>query len=415
MKIKFLGGVQEVGKSSVLVETDVKVLLEHGLKIRKSDENDSKYPESFGDHVDLVAVGHCHIDHSGFLPAIFDICSPTVIGTKPTKELIALLLEDSMRLMDEIPYRITSYKQLMRNFYTLPYDKTYFSGKTAVKLLDAGHITGSAMIDIRHEKKRMLYTSDFNTTDTMLHKGTEAPKTNDYNALILETTYADRDHPDRKQTEQEFYNKIKETYDNGGHILVPAFAVDRTQEIINIIRKFDRNIPIYMDGMSKDATDIMFRNREFIRDPKQFRKYMDSVERVYGFRQRKRVLDEPCVVVSTAGMLSGGPAMHYIKHLNQNSAILFTGYCVEGTNGWKLQNKGVMTIDRKEVSIGIPNHYFDFSAHAGKKELIQFAKDLNPEKIFCVHGEKCNEFAEELSKEHGFKAVGPNLNDEFKI
>jgi putative mRNA 3-end processing factor len=170
-----------------------------------------------------------------------------------------------------------------------------------------------------------------------------------------------------------------------------------------------------MDGMSKDANEIMFRNKQYVRDIKQFRKAMDSVEIIYGFRQRKRVLDEPCVVVSTAGMLTGGPAMYYIQNLNPASAILFTGYCVEGTNGWTLQNKGTMRIDKQEVSINFPHYYFDFSAHAGKQELIQFAKDVNPEKIFCVHGDKCNEFAELLSKEHGFKAVAPNLNDEFKI
>jgi putative mRNA 3-end processing factor len=249
----------------------------------------------------------------------------------------------------------------------------------------------------------------------MLHNGTSAPKTNDYSALILESTYSERDHPNRKQTEQEFYNKIKEVYEDNGHILVPAFAVDRAQEIINVIRKFDKHIPIYLDGMCNDATDIMFKHKNFLRDPKQFRKFMDSIERVYGFRQRKSVLNEPCVVVTTAGMLTGGPAMYYIPNLNKNSVILFTGYCVEGTNGWTLQNKGTMMIDKKEVKIETPYQYFDFSAHAGKKELIQFAKDLNPEKIFCVHGEKCNEFADELTKEHGFKAVAPKLNEEFKV
>lgn len=413
MRIKFLGGVQEVGKSAILVETDIKTLMEYGLKIRQTEES-SRYPEPFGGHLDILAVGHCHIDHSGFLPAVFDICSPTVLGTAPTKELIGLLLEDSMKLMEEIPYRLTSYKQLMKNFIPTEYDKSYFLGKTAIKLLDAGHITGSSMIEIRHEKKRLLYTSDFNTTDTMLHTGTVAPK-NDYSALILETTYADRDHPDRKQTEQKFYNRIKEVYEDNGHILVPAFAVDRAQEIINVIRKFDKHIPISLDGMCNDATDIMFKYKNFLRDPKQFRKSMDSIERVYGFRQRKRVLDEPGVVVTTAGMLTGGPAMYYIPNLNKNSAILFTGYCVEGTNGNTLQTKGTMMIDKKEVNINTPWEYFDFSAHAGRKELIQFVKDTNPEKIFCVHGEKCNEFAEELEKEYGFKSVAPKLNEEFRL
>lgn len=412
MQIKFLGGVQEVGKSATLVDTDIKLLLDYGMKIRRSEE-DSRFPASFGEYVDLVAVGHCHIDHSGFLPSVFDKCSPRVIGTPPTKELTALLLEDSMKLMEEIPYRVTSYKQLMRNFFTIEYNQPFHSGRTTIKLLDAGHITGSAMIDIRYERKRLLYNPDFNTIDTMLHKGAEAPK-EEYTALITESTYSNREHPDRKKTEQEFYNEIKKTYENGGNALVPAFAVDRTQEVISIIRKFDKDIPIYMDGMSKDATDIMFSHRRHVRDFKRFRKDMDSVERIYNHRQRRTVLDEPCVIVSTAGMLTGGPAMYYINHLNSDSHVLFTGYCAEETNGNLLLNKGYIKVEGREVQIDLPAKYYDFSAHAGKKELIQFVKDVNPERIFCVHGDDCNGFADLLKKE-GFDAIAPRLNESFRI
>ena len=361
-----------------------------------------------------------HLDHSGFIPALFDTGKPRILGTPPSKALIELLLEDSIKLMEELPYKLSSFKKSLRHFQPINFDETFYRGDTTFTLRYAGHITGAAMIDVEYKNHRILYTGDFSWRETELHSKPDYPPDRDsIDILIIESTYANRDHPPRKDLEKAFYEDVRSTYESGGHVLIPAFAVDRQHEIISVLRKYDRKnrLPIYMDGMSKKATKIMMRYPEYIKDFKTFKRRIESAIPVTSSRMRARVLDEPCVIVSTAGMLSGGPALYYILHLNPKSKVIFVGYCVEGTNGWYLQNKGVFFMeDGTEARVDLPVEYYDFSAHAGRSELFEFVRGVNPEKVFVMHGDEDNavDFADELALE-GFDAVAPKINDTFEI
>ncbi len=414
VKIKFLGGTKQVGRSAINVKTDINMMLDYGVKVEHGEE-ENIYPLEPDEPVDLVVIGHAHLDHSGFLPALFDKGRPKVMGTKPTKQLVDLLIQDSMKLMEELPFRPESFKRSLRNFYPVHLKERVERGETQITLLDAGHITGSTMIDVVYKDKRIFYTSDFNTQETNNHYGAKPPHFN-VDVLIIESTYADREHPNRQELELRFYEEVRSVYEEGGHVLIPSFAVDRAQEVISILRKFDKKkrLPIYMDGMAGKATDIMLKNPEYVKNYHRFKRNMLSVERVKSQRHRKQIVKEPCVIVTTAGMLSGGPALFYINYLNPKSHILLPGYCVEGTNGWYLLNRGTMIIDDQEVKIDLPVRYYDFSAHTGRSGLFAFVRALNPEKVFIVHGDHCDEFAEELKLE-GFDAVAPDLGQEFTV
>jgi len=137
---------------------------------------------------------------------------------------------------------------------------------------------------------------------------------------------------------------------------------------------------------------------------------------VTGHRDRKKVLEQPSVIISTAGMLQGGPAMQYLLSLNKNSQCVFSGYCVEGTQGHNLLNYGYVEKEGERFVPDVPVSYLDFSAHAGRSELFEYVKQTNPDKVVCVHGDPkiIDEFVEELKLE-GFDAQGPMVGDAIEV
>ncbi|MCD6279540.1 MBL fold metallo-hydrolase [Candidatus Micrarchaeota archaeon] len=414
VRLKFLGGCRQVGRSAVNLETDINMIMDYGVQVEHGP-NANIFPLKPDKPVDIAVIAHAHMDHSGMLPALFDNGRPRVIGTPPTKSLVNLLIKDSMKLMEELPFKADSFRKALRNFHPVDIKEKIHRRNTTITLLDAGHITGSSMVSVSYNGKEIFYTSDFNTQETNNHYAAKPPNY-DADVLIIESTYANREHPNRQELELRFYEEVRRTYEEGGHVLIPAFAVDRSQEVISILRKFDRKkkLPIFLDGMGRQAVDIMLKNPDYVKDFRRFRKYMKSVTNVKSQRHRERLINEPAVIVTTAGMLSGGPALFYIDNLNPKSRILITGYCVEGTNGWMLQNKGTMMIENNEVKIDLPVRYYDFSAHTGRSGLFAFVKALNPQKVFIMHGDYCEEFAEELKLE-GYDAVAPEIGQEFIV
>ena len=267
------------------------------------------------------------------------------------------------------------------------------------------------MVEIKGKDASILYTGDLKLVETAMHKGAK-PRESDF--LIIEGTYWDRNHPERKELEKIFYEEVKSTLEEGGTALVSAFALGRTQELIKVLRKFDKHIPIYVDGMGVKISKIYLKYPGFIKDFVGFEKAMKTVELIEHPKQREKALKSPSVIITTAGMLEGGPVLHYITRINKKSKIFITGYCVEGTNGDKLLKKGVVEIDGYELSIDVPVHYMDFSAHAGREELLEFIEKSNPEKIMVVHSDNTKAFAEEL-KEKGFDAFSLKLGETKKI
>ena len=417
MKIDFLGAANEVGRSAVLVETDHNIMFDCGLKIHNK-KDPHLYPLPAPVPIDTVVISHAHLDHVGFLPSLFEHSSPQIIATPPTKEIGELLLLDSAKIIIEeygtLPYKRSSHKKAMESFRVAGYHQPIRLGDTTLTLFDAGHIPGAAQGLIEYKGKRILYSGDYKLGETRMHRPAEA--VGEVDVLITESTYANRDHPNRQDLEVQLVQRAREVLGNGGHLLLPAFAVGRTQELISILKSQDPNLPIWVDGMGVEASRIVAGYPSYIKDAQQFRRQLESVNIVREPRDRSKVLKEPCVIISTAGMLQGGPALGYLLSLSDQSEIVFTGYSVEGTNGYNLLQNGYVEVDGEQVRPTIPVRYLDFSAHASRSELFAYVERANPDKVFCIHGDasNCMQFAEELKVE-GFDAYAPKLGEIITI
>lgn len=403
--VECLGASREVGRSAFLLQTDKRIMIDYGIKI--FDESGfAKFPLETPARPDMMVLSHAHLDHSGCLPSLFRDGRIRWYSTPPTKDIVEILWADSMKIMgDNLPYRLPHLKRALKSWDPLLYQKPIQTGETRIELFDAGHISGASMIDIQYRGKSFFYSGDFKCEDTFMHKG--AKLVSGVDTLMIETTYAKKEHPPRKETERLLMENIYETLESGGNALLPSFALGRTQELIALIRNYDREIPVFVDGMGRALTKLYLDNPKYIRDPESFRRAVRSVRMVQHEGDRKAALSEPSVVISSAGMMNGGPMLSYMFNANSDSKLIFTGYCVEGTNGWYLINNGSIMREGQELQIDLPVEYLDLSAHAGRSDILDFIKTANPERILLVHGDKPEDFAKELEEEHGFRAMAP--------
>ncbi|MDD5337129.1 MAG: MBL fold metallo-hydrolase [Candidatus ainarchaeum sp.] len=416
IKLHCLGASREVGRSAFVLQTDRRVLLDYGMKIF-DEAGKPTYPDSVEDvKLDAAFISHAHLDHSGFVPKIYTHSKIPWYATPPTYDICDILWKDSMKIQgDELPWGNAHYKKAMKYWQPLMYNHRVGVGETNFEFMDAGHIAGAAMVLAKYNGKKILYTADFKSEATRLHAGAKMPREN-VDALIIESTYADREHPERKGLEKKFADEIYETVNQGGTVLCPSFAVGRSQELIRIIRAYHRDVPIYLDGMAKTVTHVYAKYRKYLQDYDRFVQDVESITFVESMEEKKHATAGGNVIVSTAGMMEGGPALNYTKYLNRDSKIIFTGYCVEGTNGWLLQNKGQLRVEGNMLEVELPVEYMDFSAHAGRKDLFDMVKKTNPGKIVCIHGDeaRAEKFAEEL-KGMGYDAVAPSRGDKIDL
>ncbi|MEM0094745.1 MAG: MBL fold metallo-hydrolase [Candidatus Micrarchaeaceae archaeon] len=410
MEIQLLGGASEVGRSAIMLRDKINILLDYGIKI----DGNVEYPV-MPKSVDVFALSHAHLDHSGSAPALYFAVPPITIGTKPTLELSNLLIKDSMKLANKKHAKPRFFnKQLAvfnKNYKSKEYGIAEEVDGHSITFYDAGHILGSALtlIERYNDGKRILYTGDFKLAEQNLQYGASAIKAD---ILITESTYAASEHPDRKRLINEFATAIKEVLENGGTALLPCFAVGRAQELLAILYNKKLSEYVCIDGMAKDATEITLKYADSLKDAKSLESAARNAIWLGSHNERVRIMKEPHIIITTAGMLNGGPVLDYIKMLNANSKIFLTGYQIEGTNGRRvLENKPII-VDGKKFKVRTPVAFYDFSAHAGKSDLYDFVRQVNPEVVVCVHGEmqSTNDFASALEVE-GFEAYAPKIND----
>jgi len=298
-----------------------------------------------------------------------------------------------------------------QNFLPVNYRSRFKVNSTEVTCYDAGHIPGSMMVFLKSEGKGILYTGDFNTTDTRLLKKAEQ-NLPEVDALITESTYSDRNHPDRKDQEKQLIETINKTLAVDGVCLVAGFAIARLDEILLVLDSHGIDYPIYLDGMAKKAMTIVNKHKNMLRKPKGLDTALEKVEYVKGEAKRKRIVKEPCVILTTSGMLSGGPIVSYLKRLHDDKdcSLVLTGFQVEGTPGKTLLETGRYINEELDLGIEMSVKRLDFSSHTGRGELFKFVERVDPKKIFCIHGDHTEEFATEL-REKGFDAVAPLANN----
>ncbi len=410
MKITFLGAGREVGRSAIQIQTDTNIILDYGYKQYKHSTLQEQYPLNALSNPTAknVILSHAHLDHSGGLPMLFKKSNPRVFMTPPTLPMVDIILKDSMKI-GSAAFNKNDVKKLFKNTVKIKYEKKYqLSQKTFFTFTDAGHILGSAQTLIESEKK-ILYTGDFKTSSMLLNKGAK-PEESDI--LITESTYSQKDHPERKELEKNFCRDIQKTIERGGVALIPSFAIGRTQEMITLLNLY--GITPFVAGMGLKVSEIYKNFSNYLPNPGGFIKSLKKTIPVNKKTFPKSL--EPGAVITTAGMLEGGPVLNYLKRINKNSKIFLNGFQAEDTNGRMLMEQGKIMLSNQILEVNTPFEYYDFSAHAGKTELINHAKQSNPEKIFCIHGseENCIAFSEELKSE-GFNATAPKIGETFKI
>lgn len=370
--------------------------------------------------VDALILTHSHLDHSGALP-IFYINEKTPLYTNRLNlDLTQLLIKDFIHLSGYyLPFEYLELKTMMRSNRHLDFGVEEKIGDLQFKLLNAGHTPGSAQVLIEAEGKKLLYTSDFNTTDSQLLAGAEM-NYRDLDALVIESTYANADHADRAELEKTFIESVTEVVEKGGIVLVPAFGVGRSQEIACILAAHRFEYPVVLDGMTREASRIIMNHKEFLRDPKLYVNAMRSADWIDGWRDRRKAVKSPKVIISTAGMLKGGPAAFYVSKLGKkaSNAIFLVSYQIPGTPGKELLDKGVCTIDGKVRKVKARYGHFDFSSHSGASQLKDSLRKLGGKpKVFVVHGEEenCKMLATWIESELGFNAIAPKTGETFDI
>lgn len=418
MQIKFLGGTQEVGRAAIAVKTEkTQVLLDYGVMLNHEPGFPMHVPPK---EVDAIILGHSHLDHSGAVPVFYIQGKKPTYTNKLTAELSQLLISDFIHLSSYyLPYEYLELRSMMRNVRHLDFGVKETVGDIILQFFNAGHIPGSAQVLIEGEGRRLLYTGDFNLIDTRLLEGARM----DYgplDAVIMESTYANEDHPERSELEKRFVEEVTEVVEKGGTVLVPSFSIGRSQELLCVLSAYHFEQPVYIDGMAREASRVMMNYTHFLRDPKMFMDAVHSANWVEGWRDRRRATKTPCVIISPAGMLKGGPAAFYISKIGKkaHNAVFLVSYQIPGTPGRELLEKGICVIDGKMRKVKAKVEHFDFSSHCGAKELKEAVKKIGDKaKVYVIHGAErnCELFAKWIKNEVGLDATAPKPGDTFEV
>jgi len=417
--IKILGGGKEVGRAAIEVSTSSEsIILDYGVNFDAND-NPNLPLQEMPSKVKGFIVSHSHLDHVGALPLYQISGNFPVYGTRITRLITELMLKDFLKLSGaKVPFEWTEVRKVMENFRSVNYHEEFEVSTFKVELGDAGHIPGSAMIKVKTDKGNIVYTGDTNTIYTHLVKPAELDFLKDANVLVIESTYGRFNHPDRKTVEEEFYQAVKEVVEDGGTVLVPAFSLSRSQEILSVLASRNFEYPVYYDGMVKEITEIMIQNPEFINDYESLKKAYNYFKYVNDWNDRNKAIKGEGVIVSSAGMLKGGPAVYYFKKLayNPKNSVFLVSYQAENTPGRRLLETG--KFDEYSPMLKARFQIFDFSSHAGKnqlKEMIKSAKNL--EKVILVHGspDSSSILAEEIKREIGVEVVIAENGQEIKL
>ena len=232
---------------------------------------------------------------------------------------------------------------------------------------------------------RVMFTGDFDTRDSPLVAGAEPQ---DVDILFLEGTYGGRSHPDQEEELERFLTRIDQVVARGGTALIPAFANGRTQDVIMRLHKHRPHLNVHVNGMGKLIAQHQMEHEHLLRDPSALRKAWSWVKRVSSKSDRKRALNAD-VIVSTSGMLDGGPALWFLNRLRHDTrnAILLTGYQARGSGGRSLLDTGRLEIYGTMTQIDLEIDQFSFSTHAGHDEIVEFAKACNAKHVVIYHSD----------------------------
>ena len=474
MKITFLGAAKTVTGSNFLVEAaGKKFLVDCGMFQGKAElevENDE--PFEFNPlEIDFMLLTHAHIDHSGRIPKLYNEGFRNKIYThKATVDLCSIMLPDSGHIQEmEIEWKNRKRKRLgleplpplytamdalkcLEVFEPVNYDQIYeIDENIHVRFNDAGHMLGSAVIEVwvkeDGKETKTVFTGDLGNNDIPLLDSPTMINNTDY--LVMESTYGSRLHMKSENKAEDFLNIVAETIEKGGKVIIPSFAVGRTQEILyelnNIkdqhkddeeVQKRYREImqiPVYVDSpLAISATEVFKENMNLFDEETQ--KLIASGDNPLEFKDLKftktadesKALNEspePCVIISASGMCEVGRIKHHLKHSlwNPNDTVLFVGYQAPGTLGYKIVNgEKVVRIFGEEIVVNARIEYLEgYSGHADQEWLMNFVYSFieKPKHIFLVHGEETSQevLKEKIIEKTNIGVTIPDLGETYEL
>lgn len=465
MKIHICGAAQTVtGSQFIITANDSSVLLDCGMFQGRRDESYEKNKKFLFDpaSINTLILSHSHMDHSGNIPNLVKHgFKGSIYATQPTVELCKIMLKDSAFLQqkdvewvnrirarkNEPPmeplYTMEDVEASLDLFVGIEYDKTFTIGNGInATLRDAGHILGSAGILLEIEEKgkkwRVGFSGDIGRPNMpIMH---DPNQLRDLDVLLMETTYGDRLHSHNVDMEEELTRHINATAKVGGKIIIPCFAVGRTQLLVYMLHKlFNENripeMPIFVDSpMATHATEVFRRHLDEM-DRETDRVFLQEHEDPFGFRRLKYVetveeskglnsINYPHIIISASGMAEGGRILHHLRNNieNHKALILFVGYAAKHTLARKIMDGD------KEVKIFGEEHKVkckietmdSFSAHADRQELLKYIDTNNPRKlkhVFLIHGEPDqSEAFKNALRSKGYKNVYiPELGNSYEL
>ena len=452
-QIKFLGAAGTVSGSKYFIDTgETRFLVDYGMfqgpkKLRLINWEPPKINPATIDHVLLT---HAHIDHSGMLPALVRDGFQGKIWTTPvTAELCEISLLDAAHLQEEdarfankmaftkhkpaLPlYTTEDAEAAIKHLRPLPYDEpAKISKDTQIRFLDAGHILGSAIVEVTASNQpplRLVFSGDLGRYDALILRDPTSVYEADY--LLIESTYGSRLHP-KEEPISELASIINETAKRGGMLVIPAFAVGRTQTLLYMMRDMKErgeipDLPIFVDSpMARRVTDVFCRHVEdfdeeakavFLRTG-ECPVYSDKLEFVHTREESQRINDirYPAIIISASGMATGGRILHHLKYRlpDSRNTILFVGYQAVGTRGQQLRDGAkYVKIHGEMVPVRAQIRNIEaFSGHADSTEILRWLGKFKkaPKLTFVVHGEEesSKALAAEIQKDLGWKTHIP--------
>ena len=389
-KIRVLGGGGEVGRLSVLVRRDGEkegIIVDSGVNFDDEDRPifAATYPPRY---VNALVLSHAHLDHIGTAPMYFISGKPQVYATQPTRQMSELMLNDFLKLNGYYsPYEAREVKILLESTTDVRYGQKIEVNGYVLEFYSAGHIPGSLFTVIDVDGIRIGVTGDINTIETKLMKPAQLDLIGKLDVLVTEATYGATLHPPRANAEKRLLSIIEEVVDQGGTVLIPAFSIARGQEIMMILAEHDFGVPVYVDGMIRQITDIFLQNSEYLNRADLLRKAYESFRIVRGWRDRHRAWRRRSIIIASAGMLKGGPSLYYLKRLggNPKNAVVLVSFQAPGSTGRRIVEEGLMPSSEEPVRARV--EWLDFSSHADRKGLLEVVEKTRPRKLFIVHSE----------------------------
>ncbi len=418
VRLTCLGGYREVGRSCTLVETPKsKVLMDCGVNVGGVGQNSFPYlhaKEFDPAEIDAVIISHPHLDHMGMVPYLFEYgYDGPFYCTPPCLDVFTMLCLDYIDVLQRNgvnpPYTAKGIKEAVKHSITLDYNEVSdVAPDIRLTFQNAGHLLGSSLVHLHVGQglHNIVYTGDLKYGKTQMFDpaftGFQRIET-----LIMESTYGGQDDimPPREQSEKQLMDIIDRTMERKGSVLIPSFAVGRGQEVMAILAQSNFEYPVYIDGMIWDATSIHTAYPEYLSKGMERLIFQgenpltaDIFKHVASPADRAKVKDAgPCVIVSTSGMLSGGPVIEHLKVLGEDSrnSLIFVGYQGEGTLGRRIQ-KGWREIPinnngrNTTMKMGIEVETIEgLSGHSDRNQLLNYVHRLRdkPERVIICHGD----------------------------